>query len=286
VAGASFIVPFGREGAADRAARAFAVALAGGVPGREPGIENVPGAGGLKGVQRANELAAAGHAVLLLGTPSTHILLPARLGAAAAPAAAFDAVLGLGAAPNVLLVSPRLGVRSVAELIARARAEALVYASAGEGQTIHVCTALFCEQAGIAMTHRPYDAGSVNAYGDLTAGRVHVYFDNLLGCRDRIAAGDAVPLAVSSLRRSPLLPAVATLAELGFPDHALDVWLGVFGANLDAETVAGAAAARGDAVHAAELRAQGLDGGPAGADELAQAVARSMPAWSRALRAA
>ena len=240
-------------------------------------MENIPGAGGLNGVERANALAAANEPVLLLGTPSTHVLLPARLGASAAPHRAFRAVAGLGSAPNVLLVSPRLAARSVEALVALARRDRLAYASAGAGQTIHVCTALFCEQAGIAMEHRPYEAGSAAAYGDLVEGRVHVYFDNLLGCRERVARGDAIALAVSARRRSALMPGVPTLAECGFPHHALDVWLGVFAAHADV--------ALAHANLAPPLRELGLEGGPLPAPDLERAVAESAPAWTRALAA-
>jgi tripartite-type tricarboxylate transporter receptor subunit TctC len=214
VPGIPFVVPFGADGAADRAARDWAQSPQAlrFADGSRPDFrfENLPGEGGLLGVERANELARAGHRVLLLGTPSTHILLPARLGEAARVDEAFVPLAELPSAPNVLLVSPRLGVRTVDELVERARRERLTYASAGTGQTIHVCTAHFCASSGIAMTHRPYDAGSATAYDDLLAGRVHVFFDNLLACRERIERGDVRMLAESTL----------------------DVWLGVFGAHV------------------------------------------------------
>ncbi len=279
-----FVVPFGRDGAADRAARAFASRL-GAAPGRtSPLVENVPGAGGLKGLRRANAIAASGHPVFLLSTPTTHVLLAARWGAEGAPDPAFEPLLGFGSSPNVLLASPRLGIRSVEALIARARSESLSYASAGEGQTIHACTALFCLQAGIRLEHRPYDAGSAAAYNDLAAGRVHVHFDNLVGCRDRIAAGDAVALAVSSVRRSAWLQEVPTLIECGFPDHALDVWLGVFGAHVGS-AAAGLEGPNGTAL-GGDLDVLGLSGGPLGREALADEVRRSGPGWKRALEAA
>ena len=280
-----FIVPFGREGAADRAARAFARAFD--APGGTIAVENLPGEGGHAGVRRANSLAAEGaDPVLLLGTPTTHLLLPERLGSDAAPDAAFAPLVGLGSAPNVLLASGRLGVDSVAALLERARGETLAYASAGAGQTIDVCTAYFCALAGIAMTHRPYDAGSAQAYGDLAAGRVHVYFDNVLACREAIARGDVVPLAVSDRARSRLLPAVPTLAEAGFPEHALDVWFGVFGAAFPAGRTDRLDEALADPEFAASLATIGLSGGVAPAPALARQVLASAAAWRRALAAA
>jgi tripartite-type tricarboxylate transporter receptor subunit TctC len=231
----------------------------------------------MRGLERANALAASGEPVLLLGTPTTHVLIPSRLHIA--PDERFAPLVGLGSAPNVLLASPALGVRSVGELIDRARRERLTYASAGEGQTIHVCTAYFCRLAGVEMAHRPYDGGSATAYGDFAAGRVHVYFDSLLGCRERIASGGAVPLAVSSIGRSLALAEVPTLAECGFPDHALDVWLGVFAANTSPD----AGAVLADRSLASRLRALGLEGGPLARDAFELQVQDSRAAWRRAL---
>ena len=271
-----FVVPFGSAGAADRAARALALP--------DMAIENLPGAGGRDGVERANALAQGGAAVMLLGTPSTHILLPTR--SRVGPLEAFAPLMGLGSAPNVLLVSPRLGVTTVAELVEHAHATPLIYASAGAGQTIHVCTALFCEQAGVRMAHRPYEAGSASVYEDFAAGRVDVYFDNLLGCRERIERGDAVPLAISATRRHPLLAGIPTLVECGFPHHALDVWLGVFGASLEARSLAAIERLRGDPAFAVKLSALGLSGGPSSAGDLARQVRDSQHAWMAALAAA
>lgn len=300
-----FIVPFGKGGASDRAARCFARSFAGFVrpdhacaapqeersANRERGplsVENIPGAGGHYGLQRANALAQAGTPVLLLSTPTTHILLPARLGDAAAPHGAFRPLLGLGSAPNVLCVSPLLGVRSVDALIAMAKRQPLAYASAGTGQTIHAATALFCLRAGISMDHRPYDRGSATAYGDLAAGRIDVYFDNLLGCREMVAEGRAVALAVSDTQRSPALPDIPTLAECGMAGHALDVWLSVFvahgGAAFNRLDSAGVREWR-DLGFAEALRGLGLTGGPIDAAATAAQMQRSMAGWRQALAA-
>ncbi len=237
-------------------------------------------------MRHANALAAPGSAVLLLATPSTHVLLPARRGPGAAPDTRFHALVGLGSAPNVLLAAAALGVDTVAELVARARRESLVYASAGAGQTIHLCTALFCAMAGVRMTHRPYEAGSAAAYADLAAGRVHVYFDNVLACGEAIARGDVVPLAVSARARAIALPQVPTLAERGFAGHALDIWFGVFGAHLADDAHARAQQLAHDTTLRVQLRAMGLDGGPRSAAALAEEVRASAPAWMRALAAA
>ena len=243
-------------------------------------FENLPGAGGARGLERANALAAAGEPVLMLGTPTTQILLPGRIGVA--PDARFAPVVGLGAAPNVLLVPPSLGVDSVEALVELARREPLAFASAGTGQTIHVCGAYFCELAGVRMTHRPYDGGSATAYADFFAGRVHMYFDSLLGAREHIASGKALPLAVSAARRSAVLPHVPTLAERGFPTHALEVWLGVFAANAPVDP---ARALRDPGVRE-KLEKLGLEGGPLDRAAFHAQVETSRVRWLTALASA
>jgi tripartite-type tricarboxylate transporter receptor subunit TctC len=285
-----FIVPFGRDGASDRAAWAYvdrlehpatsprAALLRAALPQKPGGgkaarvlsptllIENHPGSGGLLGIQRATAIAKGGGPVLLLGTPSTHILLPARSGKEAILDPAFRAIAELASAPNVLLVSPKLGVTNLAQFIDRAKAERLTYASAGAGQTVHVSAAYFCSLAGITMSHRPY-AESTLPYEDLIAGRVHAYFDNLLGCRDHIQRGEVVPLAVSAATRAGEIPVVPTLEECGFPQHALDVWMAVFGANLD------------------EAVLQALGASWQAATALSDRIERSRGPWLRALEA-
>lgn len=246
----------------------------------------MPGEGGLAGVRRANALARDGESVLLLATPSTHVLLPERLGPSAAPDPRLIPVVGLGRAPNVLLASTRLGVKTVEELVELAPREDLVYASAGTGQTIHLCTAHFCRLAGITMTHRAYDRGSALAYADLVQGRVQVYFDNLLGCIDAIARGDAVPLAVSAHARHPSLPDVPTLAERGYPEHALEIWFGVFGAGLAAPLSRAVDSARHDPGLARSLAALGLCGPPIGGEALGREIEESREGWRRAIGSA
>jgi tripartite-type tricarboxylate transporter receptor subunit TctC len=199
-------------------------------------------------------------------------LLPARLGAGAGPDAAFEPLIGLGSAPNVLLAAGRLGVHSLQELLAMARARPLTYASAGAGQTIDVCTRELLRRAGVAMAHRPYDRGSALAYAGLRSGEADVFFDNLLACPEAIASGEVVPLAVSSARRSPKLPGVPAVAE-SFPGYALDVWIGVFAAHADEATRRRAAALGGDPGLRQALEGLGLEGGPQAASEFATAIA-------------
>ncbi len=280
------VVPFGRDGASDRAARVVARRLS--AAGIEVDVENWPGQGGLTGLQHAAGLDGP---VLVLGTPSTHVLVPVLEPLewrSFDSARRWSPLLGLGSSPNVLLVSPRLGAATVQELIAIASGPAapLTYASAGSNQTIHLCSAYFCRLAGLTMRHRPYAGGSADAYDDLVAGRVQVYFDNLLGCVDRVAAGDAIPVAVSSSHRVDALPQVATLVELGYPQHVFEIWMALWGAGLEAGVRALLESMAGDAGFAGELRRVGLSGGPIPASTLVTTIDASGSRWIGALESA
>jgi tripartite-type tricarboxylate transporter receptor subunit TctC len=115
---------------------------------------------------------------------------------------------------------------------------------------------------------------------------VQVYFDNLLGCRELVARGEAVPLAISARGRNHLLPDVPTLAECGYPQHALDIWFGVFGANLGAANADAIGSVRTRPALATALAAVGLSGEVADGPSLAREIDSSLDGWRRALRSA
>lgn len=222
------IVPYGRDGASDRVARVVVPALA---ARRGVAIEfdYRPGGGTIPGTLAAVQASADGH-TLLFATVTNWSIAPLLDTSIPYEPARDLALLGLiGYAPNVLAVPASLGVRSVAELIDRARAApgGLAYASAGAGQTIHLCGAAFAKIAGIDLRHVPYAEGSAAAYRDLTAGRVHLMFDSYIGARDAIASGALRALAVVGSSRLAALPAVPTLAQAGFPSLQAPIWFGI-----------------------------------------------------------
>jgi tripartite-type tricarboxylate transporter receptor subunit TctC len=136
-------------------------------------------------------------------------------------------VAGLMRLTNVMVVPPSLGVTTVAEFIALAKARPgeLHYASSGNGTSVHMSAELFKMMTHLNMVHVPY-RGAAPAYPDLLAGRVHVLFDNIPGAVGFVKAGRLRALAVTAAVRSAALPDIPTLAET-VPGYEASVFYGV-----------------------------------------------------------
>jgi tripartite-type tricarboxylate transporter receptor subunit TctC len=135
-------------------------------------------------------------------------------------------VAGIMQLTNVMVVPPSLGVTTVAEFIALAKARPgeIHYASSGNGTSVHMSAELFKMMTHLDMVHVPY-RGSAPAYPDLLSGRVHVLFDNILGTVEFVKAGRLRALAVTTAVRSAALPDVPTLAET-VPGYEASVFYG------------------------------------------------------------
>ena len=135
----------------------------------------------------------------------------------------------VGARPNVLVVSPALGVNSVAELVALLKKQPgkLNYASSGAGSTQHIAAELFKEATGTYVTHIPY-RGSAPALVDLMGGQVQFSFDTLASVVSHVKAGKLKALAVAASARNPQLPDVPTLAEGGVKGVEMSAWYGIY----------------------------------------------------------
>jgi tripartite-type tricarboxylate transporter receptor subunit TctC len=130
----------------------------------------------------------------------------------------------------VLVTNPKLPVKSVKELIDYAKAHhgTLNYASAGVGSPLHMAGALFAGRTGINVVHVPYRGGGPAVLAVL-AGDAHYYFGSIASTLPHIEAGKLRPLAVASLKRSPLLPDMPTLDESGLPGFNVTSWYGLLG---------------------------------------------------------
>lgn len=137
-------------------------------------------------------------------------------------------VVQMAEGPNVLVVHPSLPVRSLAELIAYAKAQngKFSYASNGVGTSVHLSGFLLAQQAGFEAIHVPYK-GMIGV-NDLLAGRVGLMFGTIPSFMPQIKAGTLRALAVSSLERSSSLPEIPTIAEQGFPGFNTSTWHGIF----------------------------------------------------------
>ena len=218
------VVPLSAGGFADVPARLLAPRLAAQF-GRPFYVENRPGAGGTLGTDHVAKAEPDGHTLLFTATP--HVISPWLYRALAYDALKdFAPVARVASGPYALVVHPQLGVSSVAELIAAAKARPgeIDYASSGNGSAQHLVTALFASLAGIRLNHVPYK-GSGPAMQDLLAGEVKVSFAGIPNVATQVRGGRLRMLAVTTAARWPDLPEVSTLAEAGVPGYEAALWL-------------------------------------------------------------
>jgi tripartite-type tricarboxylate transporter receptor subunit TctC len=221
------IVPFQAGGSTDMVARTLAEKLKNRF-NQAVVVENRAGANGTIGGAVVAKSAPDGHTMLLVqpGFMSNPILMrnmPYDQVRDLAP------VTNLASGPMVLVVNPQLPARSVGELISFARTNPgkLNYGSPGIGSLSHLCAQLFDAMAGVSMTHVPYK-GSGGALADVLAGRVPVYYMNLVLALPFLKDGRLRALGVTSTRRSPIAPELPTLDEAGLPGYELTTWYGLF----------------------------------------------------------
>jgi len=220
------IVPFGAGGPADIYARAIAQRL--GEPlGQQVLVEDRPGAGSAIGTEAVAKSAPDGHTLLMIS--NTHTInetlnpkLPYNLLRDFAP------ITQVNDMPNVLVVSPSSPANSVKELIALAKSKPgkLNYASSGSGTPYHLAAEMFKAMAGVDIVHIPHKA-SGEARASVLGGQVELMFDSLPTTVQQIKAGKLKGLAITSTRRSSLLPDLPTMAEAGVPGYEADLWLGL-----------------------------------------------------------
>lgn len=219
------IVPFPPGGLIDNMARLVGPRLAQEL-GQPVVIDNKPGAGGNLGAAEAARAQADGYTLLMASPPLT--ISPALYASLPYKPEQIAPVGLLGRVPNVLLVNPKSGINSVAELLARARREPgkMNYASNGNGTSLHLSAELFKNTAGVFITHIPY-RGAAAAVTGLISGEVDMMFENLPSVLGQIQGGTVKALAVTTSRRSKTQPAVPTLAEQGMPAFDVSAWYGV-----------------------------------------------------------
>jgi tripartite-type tricarboxylate transporter receptor subunit TctC len=220
------IVPFTAGSVTDIIGRTVAESMSRSL-GQPVLIENKPGAGGTIGAAQVAKSEPDGYTVLIHS--SGHALNPAIY-----PNLSYDTlkdlsgVTPLAAVPNVLVVSPSRGWKSVADLIAAAKAKpgAMNYASAGTGSATHMNAEKFKLKAGIEAQHVPFK-GTPEAMTDVIGGRDDWFFAPLSPALPLIRDGKLQALAVSSAQRSPALPNVPTTIEAGVPDSDYTLWVGM-----------------------------------------------------------
>ncbi len=220
----TLIAPFPAGGAADVIARLLARQLELQL-GKAVIVENKSGAGSVIGAAYVANAKPDGYTILL-GSNSTFVLNPALMAKMPYDASVdFDAIGKIGTLGLALLVNPQVPAKNVAELIAliRANPDKYSYASYGNGTTSNFAGAMFNSVTGLNVMHIPYK-GSTPAMNDTIGGQVPIAYDTILATTPQDKAGRVRALAVTSLKRSALMPNVPTLAESGLKDFNVVAW--------------------------------------------------------------
>ena len=219
------VVPFPPGGLIDTMARLISTKL-----GQELGqaivVENKPGAGGNLGAAEVARSTPDGYTLLMASPPLT--ISPALYSTMPYKPEQITPVGLIGRVPNVLLVNPKSGINTVADLLAKAKSNPgrLNYASNGNGTSLHLSAELLKSTTGTFITHIPY-RGAAQAVTGLIAGEVDMMFENLPSVIGQIQGGSVKALAVTTRRRNKTIASVPTLAESGLPDFDVSAWYGL-----------------------------------------------------------
>ena len=221
------IVPYPPGGATDVMARTVALKLNESWP--QPAVvENKPGASGTVGSEIVAKSAPDGYTLLLQGTQhainlSLYKQLPYDTLRDFAP------VAYIASAPFLLVLHPSVPSNTVAELIAyiKARSAGLNYGSSGVGGGAHLAGEIFKTSAGVQLIHIPYK-GAAPAMADLLGGQVTMVFDPIPTSITQVRAGRIKAIAITSAKRSALMPELPTVAESGLPGFEVSAWFGLY----------------------------------------------------------
>jgi tripartite-type tricarboxylate transporter receptor subunit TctC len=221
----TLVVPYAPGGAGDAQARQLAVRM-GTKLGVSVVVDNRPGANGIIGKSIAARAPADGYTILFDATASS--INPAIYPSLPYADKNFQPLTLISLLPNVLIVSKDSPIKDQADLIARAKAQPgkLTFASGGSGTVQRMAAELYRQGLGLDTLHVPYKSGGP-AIADTMAGQVDFMFSNIAGCGPLIAAGKVRALAISSPKRSPLLPNVPAIAESVLPGYEAFEWAGL-----------------------------------------------------------
>jgi len=220
------VVPFAAGGPVDQLARILSHDLALQL-GADVIVEDKGGAGGAIGSETVARAAPDGN-TMLLASMGSHVLSPTlRPPAGYDPVKSFEPVMMVGSVPSLLVVSPKAGISSLKDLIAKAKAKAMTYGSAGPGTTMNIAGEMLNASAGLKIAHVPY-RGAAPALTDLMGGHLDMLNADFPVLLPLIKGNQVQALAIYGAERSPLLPEIPTTKELGLPDVVMESWYGVF----------------------------------------------------------
>jgi len=198
--------------------------------GQQVVVDNRPSAGGTIASEYVLAANPDGHTLMMVSTGHAgNATLYSKLSYDTVQD--FSGITRVASVPNLLVVSPTLGPKSVKDLIAYAKARPgqINFSSAGIGSGTQINGEMFKLAAGIEATHVPYK-GAPESLNEAATGRVHFTFSPIVVAMGQVKGGRVVALAVSTAKRSPLFPDLPTVAEAGIPGFEYDQWYGLLAA--------------------------------------------------------
>jgi tripartite-type tricarboxylate transporter receptor subunit TctC len=254
-----YINPFPAGGATDTLSRIFCAKMSE-LSGQQWIVENRGGSGGNVGVDALAKSDADGY-TLGLGGIASHAIAPTLYAKLPFnPRTDFTFVSTIWSLPNLLVLNLELPAKTIPELIdlLKKNPGKYSYASAGPGTTLHLSGELFKIMAQVDMLHVPY-RGAAPAMQDLLAGQVHMIFDNIPGALAQSRPGKVRPIAVTSAKRSPVVPEIPSVAE-ALPGFDIVSWTTLTGpAKLQSDVVARLSELANMALASEELKAKFAD---------------------------
>lgn len=284
------IVPTPAGGPVDVMARLVANQIAPTL-GQSVIIDNRGGAGNTIGSAEAARAAPDGYTLLYSSSSGLVIAPMLQRNAGYDPLKSYDPVALVAATANILVVHPSVPAKSVAELIAIAKAQPgrINFSSGGIGTLPHLMGEYFKSHAGVDVVHVPYRGGGPSIQ-DVVAGHIQFTIEGISVLLPLIKAGELRPLAVTTTKRSPLLPDVPTFIESGFPDFSVSAWTGLLApAGTPADVIARLNGAVNAGLKSAEMQAaldrlagDALGGPPA---ELTKVIQSDIGKWAPIVKA-
>jgi tripartite-type tricarboxylate transporter receptor subunit TctC len=279
------VVGFGPGASGDIAARVLAQKL-GQILGQQFIVENRSGAASNIATNYVAKAPKDGYTLLQATVANT-------ISAALTPNLPYDLIRDFApvslfaTVPNLVVVHPSVGVKSISELIrlAREKPEGLAFGSAGVGSGSHFSGELFNVMAGIKLVHVPYP-GTAQAVTDLLGGRVQVVFSPASSALQFVEEGKIIALASTGAKRASVAPDLPTVSESGLPGYDTSGWFGLLApTGVPRDIIERLAAATREAVKSRDVRGplqqQGMDVESGTSEEFAAYIAADMAKWAR-----
>ena len=283
------VIPYPPGGAGDIVGRLLGARLTQ-VLGQPVVIDNRGGGAQVIATEATAHAAPDGYTIFLAST--THAINPALRKLPYDTLNDFTPITLVASSPLVFVVHPSLGVGSIRELVAKAKAEPgrINYGSSGPGTGGHLSVELLKSMAGIDMTHVPYK-GAAPALTDLLAGQVQLVCTSPLPAMPHVKAGRLKALALTSAQRSPMWPDLPTVAESGYPGYQSTLWYALLApAHVPAPVVAALHDAAANALRGPDLkeqlRVQGAEAIGDSPAELDAFLREEVGRWTRVIKTA